>query len=456
MEPPCGWFVSRIAGQERRPVANVRRSHLSFASGIRTALLTIVLVAANGAAKAQCPPSFNWSGFYPSAALDRVAQRTVPGLRSNFEQVLLPHLTESERGKLGRVTLDLGQREYAGHPLNFYATRDRRVVMPLSSVKLVSDLMLALAWRNRNRLPENKVFDYAAMLAFRGPSPDGVAATPLATLGVPTDADSTPAVDALFQKMFGTAIVYIMSHEVGHLLHDHRGGVDAARSRAQEAEADAFAVDVMARMGAAPIGVSFYFMIASAFECPTNSTHPLSGERVMRVASAITDKTALFVRGKPNPPRERQQIEDIAADLRKVAPLLDDPDVRQATRQIGMSAKVSDFTSATASNQRRQAVSRQAFDGSYVGQWTDAKGTSLDVRMTLRREGQAVRGTYEFGMGAAELEGLIDGEQLNYAWKWGREYFGRGVLRNDGDRLEGTWGYTQRTEGGGRITLTAR
>ena len=125
-------------------------------------------------------------------------------------------------------------------------------MLPLSSVKLVSDLSLALAWYNRNRLPEQKVFDYAAMLAFRGPAPDGVKALPLAALGVPDDADNDPAVDGLFQKLFGTTMVFIMAHETGHLFHGHRANVGEARSRQQEGEADAFAVEMMARMGRRP------------------------------------------------------------------------------------------------------------------------------------------------------------------------------------------------------------
>ena len=143
-------------------------------------------------------------------------------------------------------------------------------------------LSLALAWYNRKRLPEQKVFDYAAMLAFRGPAPDGVKALPLTALGVPEGADNDPAVESLFQKLFGTTMVFIMAHETGHLFHGHRANVDDARSRQQEGEADAFAVEMMARMGAPPIGISFYFMMAAPFECADRSTHPLSGERINR------------------------------------------------------------------------------------------------------------------------------------------------------------------------------
>jgi hypothetical protein len=82
---------------------------------------------------------------------------------------------------------------------------------------------------------------------------------------------------------------------------------------------------------------------------------------------------------------------------------------------------------------------------------------ALDFRMSLRRQGQIVRGTYEFGLGNAELEGTVAGNQLDYAWRWGADYFGRGrlVAAANGE-LSGTWGYTQRFEGAGTIKAAPR
>jgi hypothetical protein len=422
---------------------------------MRAILALLFLLGSLTTVHAQCAPPFDWSGFYPPAALDRVAQRSAPGLRSNFEQVLLARLTDRERQKLGPISLDLGRREYPEHPLNFYAASGGKVVLPLSSIKLVSDLMLTLAWMNRSRLPEQRVFDYASMLAFRGPVPDGVRALPLAALGVPDGVDADAAVEGLFQKLFGTTMVFIMAHETGHLFHGHRANVGDVRSRQQEGEADAFAVELMARMGAPPIGISFYFMLAAPFECAERSTHPLSGERINRLIASLRDNAALFARDKPNPQQERQLIETIAGELGKVARLVDDPDIRGSMRLTGLSSKVADFAPAARPGTGRPGMARQAFDGDYAGQWIDAKGTSLDFRMTLRRQGTTVRGNYEFGMGAAELEGTVAGDQLDYAWRWGTDYFGRGKITSDATGgLSGTWGYTRRSEGGG--TLSAR
>ena len=423
------------------------------------AILALLLLLTASAARAQCPPAYDWSGFYPPAILDRVARLTAPDLQSNFDQFMLPRLTDQQRRVLAGVSLDFGQREYPGHPLNFYAARGGRIVLPLSSVRLVTDLTLALAWMNRHRVPEKKVFDYAAMLAYRGPAPDGVRALPLAALGVPDNAISEAEVGDLFQKLLIDTMVFIVAHEMGHLFHNHQANVDAARSRLQESEADAFAVELMGRMGMPPVGISFYFTLATPFECPARSTHPLTGERVTRLAATLRDNAALFARDKPSPQHERQLIDSIGRELEGLARLLDDPDIRESTRLIGQSSKVADFSGASASaavpGARPPGTVHQAFDGSYVGQWADATA-ALDFRMTLRRQGEIVRGNYDFGMGAAELEGTVEGDRLDFAWRWGKDYFGRGRMTSLANgQLQGTWGYGRRFEGG-TINATPR
>ncbi len=416
------------------------------------AILALLLLLAGSAARAQCPPAYDWSGFYPPAILDRVARLTAPDLQSNFEQYMLPRLTDQQRRALAGVSLDFSRREYPEHPLNFYAARGGKIVLPLSSVRLVTDLTLALAWLNRHRLPEKKVFDYAAMLAYRGPAPDGVRALPLAALGIPDNATDEPNVGDLFQKLLGDTMIFIMAHEMGHLFHNHQPNVGVAQSRLQESEADSFAVELMGRMGMPPVGISYYFTVVTPFECPTRSTHPLTGERVKRLAATLRDNAALFARDKPSPQHERELIEAIGRELEGLARLLDDPDIRESTRLIGQSSKVADFSGASASSTvpgvPTPGTVHQAFDGSYVGQWADATA-ALDFRMTLRRQGQIVRGNYEFGMGAAELEGTVEGDQLDFAWRWGKDYFGRGKLKSLANgQLQGTWGYGHRFDGG--------
>jgi hypothetical protein len=80
--------------------------------------------------------------------------------------------------------------------------------------------------------------------------------------------------------------------------------------------------------------------------------------------------------------------------------------------------------------------------------------------MDLTREADVVHGNYNFGAfnvgaGTVTIEGTVSGDTLFYNWKWGREYFGKGVLKPDpsGNGLIGTWGYTQADSGAGTWNL---
>src|SRR5262249_53918417 len=100
---------------------------------------------------------------------------------------------------------------------------------------------------------------------------------------------------------------------------------------------------------------------------------------------------------------------------------------------------------------------------SFTGKWIDAKGTDLDVKMVLVRDGDNVTGTYTLftvdgagrrqshGSSALTMTGTVREGSLDYEWKWGTDYFGRGRLRaEDGGRVRpGPGGYPRPGEGAG-------
>jgi hypothetical protein len=49
----------------------------------------------------------------------------------------------------------------------------------------------------------------------------------------------------------------------------------------------------------------------------------------------------------------------------------------------------------------------------------------------------------------------VDGNELSFNWKWGTQYFGKGVLKHNASsgKLTGTWGYTQAATGAGTWEL---
>jgi len=79
----------------------------------------------------------------------------------------------------------------------------------------------------------------------------------------------------------------------------------------------------------------------------------------------------------------------------------------------------------------------------------------LDVLMSLTRQGDSVRGSYNFGVGTVTIEGVVTGNTLSYNWRWGTDYFGKGLLKLEaaGEAITGTWGYTRNEAGAGTWNL---
>lgn len=89
----------------------------------------------------------------------------------------------------------------------------------------------------------------------------------------------------------------------------------------------------------------------------------------------------------------------------------------------------------------------------YTGKWYSPQYEN----MTLKQEGDTVTGTFSYKTGGT-LEGKLDGNVLIFDWiqpgdtsKARREVRGRGyfIIRDDGDKIRGWWGYNDDLDGGG-------
>ena len=410
-----------------------------------------------------------WAGFYDRKTLAYWQEQTPPGVEENFREVVWPKLTPEEKRVLGRVLLDF-PLEDASHPMNFYAVASgakKTITLPISSMRFLGDVALAYAWLNDSGYSVDPVTDYLAMLKYQWP--DGLAGRryrPREALGIPDNATATARVGRQFQRIFGTAIVFVLGHELGHLYHQHRTDVSPERSRQQEEEADRFGMELMRRIGDAPTGMVQFFYILALLE-PYQSdpgyparrvtaTHPVTSSRLRAIAAGVETNAADFSRTGTAP----AALAKIAGDVRTIARNFDDPGVQELIRQKGLSAKPELLGprkpgASAAATPPAAGPSTLPFSGRYRGKWLNTKGTDFDVEMGLTRHGDAVRGSYSFGAGTVTIEGTVSSNALFYNWKWGTDYFGKGVLKPDasGRELTGTWGYTQADSGGGTWTL---
>jgi Peptidase family M48 len=424
--------------------------------------LTLLLIPAQAAAQ-------GWGGFYDRQTLVYWHGQTPPGVEENFREVIWPKLTPEEKRTLGRVTLDF-PLEDARHPMNFYAGSrggQNIITLPMSSLRFFGDVALAHAWLNQSGYSTDPITDYLAMLKYQWP--DGLAGRryrPRDVLGIPDNATANPRVAGQFQRIFGTAIVFVLGHELGHLYHRHGTSVTPEASRRDEEEADRFGMEIMRRIGEAPVGMVPFFSVfahlapyssdPNYLERRARATHPVTSSRLRAVADGIESNAADFSRTGT----ALATLVKLAGEVRAFAGIFDDEGAQALIRQKGQAArpeqlgprKPGAIIAATPPVGGGPAV---PFSGNYRGKWLNARGTDFDVEMALTRQGDTVRGSYTFGVGPVTIEGTVEAGTLFYNWKWGTAYFGKGVLKPDasGQELNGTWGYTRAESGAGTWQL---
>jgi hypothetical protein len=438
---------------------------------LKFALVMGLWIAMNTNANAQP----KCTGFYDRATLLRTQDQMRPGIEENLREVILPMLTLAERRSLSGVALAF-PLELGDSLMNFYADLDHRTIhMPVCSLRFLRDIVLAYAWLHQSGHSLQPVTDYLAMLRSGGRERFASGHyRPLEVLGIPDDALRDPRVEASFQRMFGTAVVFALGHELGHLFYGH-GHAKGAESQQQEADADRFALELMRRVGDIPVGIVPFFMIAAHLEAYVSdfredtaystylatTSHPASTARLLAVADHLVMNQASFSRSGTR----GETVQKLATEIRQLVKYFADPTVQTLVRQSGFTGSPESLGGRNSQGSIAPLGGRQAstpFSGSYRGKWQDASGTDFDIDMTLQRNGDGtIRGFYTFGTanvvaGKVEIEGIMSGSKLFYNWKWGRDYFGKGVLEvaSSGRMAAGTWGYNRTDVGAGTLELT--
>jgi hypothetical protein len=324
----------------------------------------------------------------------------------------------------------------------FYVPSGGAVVMPIFSLKFLDDLCIAYAWLQVNSFSLETISEYTAMLRYKEP-PAGGHPAPLAALRIPSNALDDRRVDELALGHFVTARTWLLLHELGHVYHRH-APASYAESRGNEQQADEFATRVMRRTPLPPLGILVFFMADAhwaGYPSAEEDTHPLSGARVRTLAGAVEDR-------------------GLAAGLRALAELLDDPDIRAGFVATGKAADASTLAPRRPGALPRPAAggggeaSRLAFHGRYGGESVQsADPTPFPIDTVLERRGDRVRGRYTFGLGVGTIDGVIAGDTLRFSWSWAGNH-GRGVLQAtpDGGAFSGTWGYRESADNAGTWT----
>ena len=393
--------------------------------------------------------SSDLSRLYDTSTLQYWGERYQRSTRKILDQVIWPALLENEKNAFGarKPVLDfplpsLVTEDQRGNPLSFYSFGNRDlVVFPVLSLKFLDDLCTAYAWLQTNGYGLETVSEYTAILRYGTPPASGFP-DPLKALGIPRNASEDRSVDELALGHFVTARTFILLHEMGHILQarSHSRSSDPIEN---EERADRFAATVMKRTPLRPLGMLVYFLADahwSSYPASPSDTHPLSGKRVLTLASQVDDPALtlkLTILGKE---------------------YLDDPLIRQgfaATGQAGNLEALAPRRPGELPHVRANAPSAAAtvFDGVYRGQFVQSSDPGpMEIELSLHRDHDNVTGRYTFGLGVGTISGAVVGNRLYFDWQWANN-FGKGIFEagNDGN-FTGTWGYRVSRSGAGTWT----
>lgn len=253
-----------------------------------------------------------------------------------------------DRGAITATRIRLTLPDADTSLLNFYSSQaSSTVFMPVFSLLFLEDLTTAYAWLYKKGYSLETIDEYLAMLHFKAADafPRGRYPPPLEALGIPANATSDREVDELSLRFRNSAVAFILAHELGHIALHHPGykSIPRDQARRNEAEADAFALSVLARAANIPMGAVLFFQ-AQAYTMPSlglykaqgrsveewdsamrrEITHPLTPDRLSAIAVALNRQAMAEPR-----PAERASLNFIATRLAVIAEILNDADLQQ-------------------------------------------------------------------------------------------------------------------------------
>ncbi|WP_171236915.1 hypothetical protein [Ruegeria sp. HKCCA6837] len=262
---------------------------------------------------------------YSPAEIQRVRERTVPSIQSVMWQDIVPRLPSEYRARASDVKLIFPER--GPGPMSFYAAPARQEIhLPLTSLRFYDDIATLHAWFESRSCPQEYIQTYLAALL----RADENLPAPLVAFGL--DRDKLFADNYTYDlsgKIFSSGVQFLLAHELGHILLDHRTGVEGAESQRQEAEADTFALDHFARLGGNPMGIFWYYQAAwwhdpASEKGRRENSHPVSAERIRAMATRLMDNPGEFAHGEADPAREANLISQLGMMTAAFADLIDD------------------------------------------------------------------------------------------------------------------------------------
>lgn len=296
--------------------------------------------------------------LYSLSELREYETRIRTNLTGLWQYDFLSKVTHAESVRAGPVRLSTPLVSAYRYPIDFYSDPIARTVfLPISSVRFLDDMALAFAYYGKKGCDVGIVSDYAGVLRLR---PQELQSSPLERLGVPNTVSKDQDVDTLAQKILKSTVFFVAAHEYAHVMYQHTGykTITAQQAQQHETQADLFALEVMRRIGVAPVGVTYFFLVTSRLE-PTpgdfrsladyenylrqRATHPVSALRLVELAKALENNVDAFARLQADPASWGPRLQRDVEQLRQIASTLDDRKIRDYLADRARTADVAAF-----------------------------------------------------------------------------------------------------------------
>lgn len=258
---------------------------------------------------------------------------------SNYQALMVPKLTAAETRSLAAVKfvypLDF---QHWSAPLGFCTLSDGTVELPVPGLLLLRDLALAEAWLHTHGYSTIPVLDYL-VIARTGRLAEWPAhlRSPRAALGIPDSATEDASVMERRNANLSKMVLFVVGHELGHVLGRGIPPRDMAESRRAEQAADGFAMSLFERMGLVPNSAAFLFAVFSrvaplrsdfssdaAWLAAVQRSHPLDSARIVALATSLETSKS--------PAISREASAALTHQMRVLASAVDDLDIARWQR----------------------------------------------------------------------------------------------------------------------------
>jgi hypothetical protein len=254
---------------------------------------------------------------------------------------------------------------------------------------------------------------------------------------------------------------------MGHVLKKHRTDLsDPVQKRNQEIEADAFAIEVMRRIGQFPLGVEFWFDLernghVDPLKFSTKGDwqkylasldHPVTKERLEALADTVEKASDAFARNQTNQAFWSQRYKGWAQYFRKVEAQWSIDSIPHAAEYSRVQElHLEDLKPRKSAFVAPGSEHEPDLNGLFAVRRTAANGEQDIVDLLLLRSSDdGVMGGYKNAKVNGFIEGKIKNGVLHFTWREGNAK-GSGVAQSEGDTLRGTWGAGDAEQGAGEL-----